>query len=360
MKQKYVSIKKLIDAEYQYNILLGQRSNGKSYAVKQHVLTNFWQTGKRFVYLRRYQMEVRASDVEAYFRDAPVEAITGGKYSLVTAYRGGLYLSTLDENGKIQRGKQCGYILYLSNETHFKSQNFNDVSDLIYEEFTSADGYLPREPERLESAISTVARKRQIKCWLVGNTVSRLNPFFNEWGLSRIPTQKQGTIDVYEHLTDQVDEETGEPVTIKIAVYFCEETANTSKMFFGTSAGMITKGTWQTRSYPHLPYKYNQCYKLYELLMKHQNFTFKIELLQNKEIKNELMAFIHPHNQDDYKGRILTEKPDPSPLVSKKLDDINKGDQLIRYCFSRNKVYFSDNLTGADWEACVADRGGLC
>lgn len=356
-KPKYVSIKKLIDADYQYNILLGQRSNGKSYAVKQHCLTHFWKTGKRFVYLRRYQMEVKASDVEAYFRDAPVEAITGGEYTIVSSYRGGIYLSNMDDNGKVIRGKQCGYIAYLSNEVHFKSQNFNDVDNIIYEEFITDQGYLYREPEKLESIISTIARKRQLKVWLIGNTISRLCPYFNEWGLSKgIPRQKQGTIEIYEHETDQIYEDTGEPVVIRIAVYFCEETANTSKMFFGSSAGMITKGVWQTRSYPHLPYHYRDCKKLYELLYKHLEFTFKIEAIRSPE--GEYMAFIHPHNEDDYKGRIVSDQPAADPRITKKLDPIRKGDKLIRWCFDMGKVFYSDNLTGADWEACV-DNGSF-
>ena len=357
MKQKYVSIKKLQDMQdVSYFVLLGQRSNGKSYSVKQHCIKHFWKTGKRFVYLRRYQMEVRASDAEAYFRDAPVEAITDGKYTCVSIYRGGIYLSNINEDGKVERGKQCGYVAYLSNESHFKSQNFNDVSEIIFEEITTTDGYLYREPERLESIISTIARKRRVRVWMIGNTISRLCPYFSEWGLSNIPRQKQGTIDIYEHYTDQVDEETGDQIIVKIAVYFCEETANTSKMFFGTSAGMITKGTWQTRSYPHLPYHYKDCSKLYEILVKHLDFSFKLELLKKD---NELMTFVHPHNEKDYKGRIVSDQPDPSVLVSKKLDAINRGDQLLQYCFKRNKVYFSDNLTGADWEAVIADLGGI-
>ena len=58
MKPKYVSIKNLVARDdLQYIMLLGQRSNGKSYAVKQHCLTHFWQTGKRFVYVRRWQID---------------------------------------------------------------------------------------------------------------------------------------------------------------------------------------------------------------------------------------------------------------------------------------------------------------
>ena len=38
MKQKYYSIDKIKKLDCEYNILLGERSNGKSYAVKQNAL----------------------------------------------------------------------------------------------------------------------------------------------------------------------------------------------------------------------------------------------------------------------------------------------------------------------------------
>lgn len=356
MKQKYVSIKNMLKKPWEFGILLGERSNGKSYAVKEHVLKNFRDTGGRFIYLRRYQIETKPAYIDGYFRDAPVSQIFDD-WESVTAYRGGIYLTKYDEEtGKDIRGDLIGYSGYLSNETHYKSQNYNDVTDIIFEEFVTADGYLFREVEKLLSFVSTVARRRRIRVWMVGNTISRLCPYFSEFGLHNIPKQEQGTIEFYEHETDQVDDD-GSPVKVRIAVYFCENSGKNSKMFFGTSSDMITKGTWQTRAYPHLPYRYRECNSLYAIQYKYKEFLFKFELLRTPQ--REHIIFIHPHNNLDETLRTITDGVDARPYFTKEFRVINKGDKVLSQLWKDGKVYYSDNMTGSDIESIIADKGGL-
>ena len=355
MKPKYVSIKNMLKIPWHFGILLGQRSNGKSYAVKEHCLWEAFNDPDKhkFVYLRRWQIDVKGSDVEGYFRDAPVSAITSNKYSCITVYRGGIYFSNIGEDGKIERGVQCGFVMYLSGETHYKSQSYLDVSSIIYEEFISNGGYLWREPEKLESLVSTIARDREIRVWMIGNTISRLCPFFSEWSLDRIPTQKQSTIDVYEKDTGLTNSD-GSPRTVRIAVYFCEQSV-TGKMFFGASAGMINKGTWQVREYPHLPCHYKDCKKLYSILYEYKDFCFKMELV---EYNNDRMVFLHPHKKEpDYAGRIISDTPAASKLVTDHLIPVLKGDILLIDAYNKGKIFYSDNLTGSDFEAILKSKG---
>ena len=281
-KQKYVDLSKFEKAGYPYSMVLGARSNGKSFWVKRFCLSSaFRDPTHKFVYLRRYQIESRAADVEGYFRDAPVSEITNGMYTKIMVYRGVIYFGSIDpETGKNIKGQEAGYSAYLSNEQHFKSQNFNDVQEIIFEEFIAENnGYLFREHEKLQSFISTVARKRKIRVWMIGNTISRVCPYFSEYQLQGILTQKQGTIDVYEHHTDQINED-GSPVIVRIGVYLTEQPDNTSKMFFGAFSKMTTGGKWQTREYPHLPYHYRDCKKAYNVILKHDNFLFNIEIIK--------------------------------------------------------------------------------
>lgn len=356
MKQKYVSIKPLLKLPWEYAILLGERSNGKSFSVKEHVLKNFRDTGGRFIYLRRYQIETKPAYVEGYFRDAPVSQIFDN-YETITAYRGGIYLSHYnEETGKDERGDLIGYSGYLSNESHYKSQNYNDVTDIVFEEFVTNEGYLYREVEKLLSFVSTCARRRRIRVWMIGNTISRLCPYFSEFGLKNIPKQKQGTIETYEHETDQIDEN-GDPITVRIAVYFCENSGRNSKMFFGTASDMITKGTWQTRAYPHLPFRYRECKSLYQMQYKYKEFIFKFELLRTPQ--KDFVIFVHPHNQIEDDLRTVTDGIDSRPYFTKDFRVVNKGDKAIKQLWQDGKVYYSDNLTGADLESIIADKGGL-
>ena len=353
-KQKYVDLTPLAKGEYPYSMVLGARSNGKSFWCKRFVLEKaFRSDSHKFIYLRRYQIEARAADVEGYFRDAPIMEITKGQYSKITIYRGTIYFANVDpETGKDIRGDIAGYVAYLSNEQHFKSQNFNDVQEILFEEFITDGGYLFREPERLQSLISTVARKRKIRVWLIGNTINRVCPYFTEYQLNGILKQKQGTIDVYEHHTDQVNED-GSPVIVRIGVYLTEQPENNSKMFFGAFSKMTTGGKWQTREYPHMDYHYRECKKIYNILLRHDTFLFNMEIL--KTPKREYIVFVHPHTGKTEGQRIIDSKPDPSPLVTQGLNPQRKGDKLMLYLINTNTVFFSDNLTGADYENVIKE-----
>ena len=88
MKQKYYSIDNLISKKAIYNILLGERSNGKSYATKKLCLWEAYhekdfKTGKQkkryqFGYLRRWREEIKSRDVELYFADMPIDEFSDG------------------------------------------------------------------------------------------------------------------------------------------------------------------------------------------------------------------------------------------------------------------------------------------
>ena len=102
MKQKYYSIDNLISKKAIYNILLGERSNGKSYATKKLCLWEAYhekdfKTGKpkkryQFGYLRRWREEIKSRDIELYFADMPIEEITDGQFNGVYSYRNDIFL----------------------------------------------------------------------------------------------------------------------------------------------------------------------------------------------------------------------------------------------------------------------------
>ena len=87
----------------------------------------------------------------------------------------------------------------------------------------------------------------------MGNTISRVCPYINEWGLHHIiSNQKQGTIEVKE-IPDINDENN----SIKIAIEYCKPTGITSGTI-GTNANMINTGAWETHPQPHLPKSYKE------------------------------------------------------------------------------------------------------
>ena len=88
-----------------FNLIYGERSNGKSYQLKHKKgVEKYLKTGRRFILLRRYREEITSEKIEQYFQDVDILKLTDGKYNCITLYRKCLYLSHYDnETGKIKR-----------------------------------------------------------------------------------------------------------------------------------------------------------------------------------------------------------------------------------------------------------------
>ena len=136
-KQKFYRLENLNDTiDADYRILLGERSNGKSYAVKERAIRNAWNDEKnnsKFMVLRRWGMELKASSIEQYFVDAPITAITNNECNTVKCTGGKIFLAYYDnETRKTTCVKHVGYYRDLCGEQHFVSQNFDDVIMIIF------------------------------------------------------------------------------------------------------------------------------------------------------------------------------------------------------------------------------------
>lgn len=339
-KRKYYDLKPLLDTGTNWAILYGMRSNGKSYQVKRHIILEALQ-GRNFVYLRRWSEDIKAKDVAAYFDDMPFLELTGGKYIGILAYQGYFYFYNIGEDDRPKRegpaiGRYCALNLY----ERYKSQVFKDVENVVYEEFITDRIYLNDEPKLLMQLVSTIARDRNIRVFMIGNTISRINPYMDAWGLKGMMQQKPGTIDLY-HLR-------GENGVVDIAVENCEVVETKSKMFFGTAAKQITSGEWDVDEVPKLLKPYEFYTKLYELIVCASEFKYNMQLLMD-DSNGGLFVYVYPNTSDKISGRIITPEFSTDPLITNMLMRRIKAECLISDCIGKGKLCYSDNLTGTDF-----------
>ena len=375
MKQNYYNITNILEKKAQYNMLLGERSNGKSYQVKLVALWeaynecdyySFAKFGKmvkkdryEFAYLRRWREEIKNKDIENYFGDMDIKNITKNEYTGVEVYQGEIYFKKFDSVlGKEIRGKHIGKAFCLTGETHYKSLAFPKIGNVIFEEFITKSGYLPHEVDNLTSIISTIARRDFIRVFLIGNTISRLCPYFDEWELIHVKKQEQGTIDIYRHKTSQFLDN-GNQLVVSIAVEYCANSGNNSKMFFGNNTKMVTSGVWESEEFPHLERSLNS-YKIhYQLIYEYSSFKFVICLLTDPEKPKEPFLYIYPCTKEkkDIKRRI-TDKFTTDRYTTMKLTTVLKYDTLIMELINQKKIVYSDNLTGTEFNQIKKEKGG--
>lgn len=353
----YYDITNALKTMARYIILLGQRSNGKSYQVKDTILGDAYSPKKvkellkrasveecKFIYLRRWKEDIKTKYVEEYFGDMNIKKITEGKYDCIIAYNGFLYYGVTDKDGDRRKEKEIGRYCALNEYERYKSQTFVNYEYIVYEEFITDSVYLNDEPRLLQQFVSTVARHRPITVFLVGNTLSRVCPYFNEWCLEGILRQKLGTIEIYHHHLEDGS-------VVDIAVEYCANASGVKNtMFFGTTAKQIVSGEWDTKDVPKLPKDKENYEKVYEVLVKYQKFNFLMELLIEKR-DGGVILFIHPHTTKRKVLRVLTNEFSDNRFTSTMLDTSKKPEWLISECFRLGKVCYSDNLTGADFKA---------
>ena len=143
---EYYSLERILKCRATFNILLGQRANGKSYQVKQECVKEAFLGMGDLIYLRRWSLETKNDDVTDYFADCPVKDITGGQYDCITVYRSRIYLAN-NNDGEIKRGKCIGRTAALTAAPHLKSViERGKYRNILYEEFCTDGGYLPNEP----------------------------------------------------------------------------------------------------------------------------------------------------------------------------------------------------------------------
>ena len=353
-KKKYYNISNVLKTDAEYMILLGMRSNGKSYQVKLTVLKDAYENGNTFVYLRRYREDIKQALVESYFDDIPVESVTNGVYTNVIAWQGFLYFANVSENGKVEKGAKIGRYCALSEAVRYKSTTFVDCKWVIYEEFITDEIYLSDEPTKLQQFVSTVARGNKITVLLIGNTMSRVCPYFSEWSLKGTLKQKPGTIEVYNmHYTKP----NGIVETVRIAVEHCEVVDTGASMFFGNASKQIVTGEWDVKDAPKLPRPFKEYEKLFEMQIKYNDFLFALNMLCDE--KGKTYIYIYPAKELKEKERIISADFMDNENVTTGFNPRSRTESRVIELFKQGKVCFSDNLTGEEFYQIRKNKGGF-
>ena len=362
------------------NWILGERSNGKSYQVKHKKGINPWLFGgvnyhasykdktkvfeeiiksqtRRFILMRRLKEEIKTSIIIQYFKDIDVIALTDGKYNYIDVYRQKVYLSNYNfETNKTVHGEMIGYIVALNTEQNYAGSSYLDVTDIIFEEIISRSVYLAQEPSKLMNFFCTVDRKRgTTRLWLCGNTISRVCPYFNEWGLDEMLREtKQGEIRSKWIKTGEVDDE-GKEVEVLLALEYCKSTGSSS-FVIGNHKEMLNTGSWQTDPQPHLPKSLNCYKKIFKIGFQYKSFKFLCEYLLDRETKDTCW-FIYPYNRKfNNKTLIFSDIIKTSKYWQRDIyNPLIKNDSIKRLLqtFKESNIFYATDLCGTDFKQVI-------
>lgn len=348
-KSKFYSLTKILNKKADYNIIFGERSNGKTYAALLYGLKRFVATGEQFAYIRRWREDLRGKRAENLFSNhvanGAIEEITNGECNAIFYLSGKWYLAKYDAEKKKyypQNTPFC-YGFCLSEQEHEKSSSYPNVTTIIFDEFLTRRYYLPDEFMLFMNLLSTIIRQRDnVKVFMLGNTINKYCPYFSEMGLKQVTNMEQGTIDIYKF---------GQGGAV-VAVEYCstivkQKASNKYFCFDNQNLQMITGGKWELAAYPHLPTKYTPKDVLFVYYI-----VFNEVILQGNIIQkgSENFTYIHMKTtpiKDDDNALIYSLEMNGKPNYKRKLLSTATyiEAQVTKY-FATDKVFYQNNEVG--------------
>lgn len=347
-KSIYWNILPILGKKADFNLVIGQRGNGKTYGVLKRFLENYKKTKKRFCYIRRWKDDIVASYMEQLFSpfDNVIEELFGSGFSI--AYKNKKFYLVNPDGIKVD----CiGYVLCLSESHHTKSVSFVNVSEILLDEFIRMAGEqeLKDELTRFDNVLSTIIRggNKNVIVWLLANTVSKYSPYFLRFGID-INKVDQGSI-----ITRSIKLENGEVLTI--ALEYCEFNEEASKNIskYSTNA-MIRSGKWdipETDEIPTVPGSVISEKLLFTIYSEEVNVTIGCFLRKEKwaeMVLNEMRLYVPKYHVREFLVLRTVERRSSyfhlSAEKSLKYTDYNDLGTMLRDIKDSTDIDFEDEL----------------
>ena len=350
-KNKFYSLTNIDKKNAHYNVIFGERSNGKTYACLQRSIENWFRNGKETAIIRRWQDDFnskRGATMYAALNDV-VKKESNDLFDHVDYYGGRFYMAAYKveasgERKSIRDDKPFAYAFALSAMEHDKSTSYPNITLCIFDEFITRDMYFNDEFVVFMNVLSTIIRGRKdVKIYMLGNTVNKFCPYFAEMGLSNVKNMKPGTIDVYRYGESELVvavERTG-------TAQHHQKESNVYFAFNNPKLQMITHGSWEIDIYPHLPGHFRNMDILQSYFIIWQDETLQCDIViddtgyytyihrKTTPIKDEDRDIIYTIDFDKRYNHYRNLKK-PRDRISKKIAEFYKS----------YKVFFQDNEVG--------------
>ncbi len=359
--KEFYDIEPIDGTDAVYRMIIGQRSNGKTYSVCRHILEDYLTKGRRSAYIRRYEEDIQPKNI-AHLFDPHIDLIktlTNEEYNGIFYRAKEFHLCYYNDEGKIEYKDQEAFCVTLDLNTaeHTKGQDRGEVHIILFDEFMTRRGYLGNEFVLFCNALSSLIRNREdCTIYMLANTVNRYCPYFKEMGLKDVESMPQGEIYLYHYGNSD----------LSVAVEYCDPvkaTQTVASKFFAfdnPQLEMIKTGAWELQMYPRCPYK------LYETDIKYHFYIEFGEAMLRGEIvkrKKDLFIFVHLQTKDVEiadKDVLYTEEFSTSTLHCKFLkDQPTQLHKLIAQLILKKNVCFATNEVGELFRNWLIETQGI-
>lgn len=333
-----------------YNIIVGERSNGKTYSVLSEILTNYIKNDEKGAYVRRYREDCRGLAAQQLFAgivdNKLITKLTNHEYNNVTYYRKAWYLSHVEDDAK-KCYKDKSPFCYSFALTESKGANYPGITTFHFDEFIDrVKPELTGEFAIFANLISTLARdKAKMRIYMTANTVNYSSLYFREMGISNIRKMRPGQIDLYRYGNSDLR------CAVEYTAHKADKDSDVYFAFNNPHLQMITgKGDtlWELGLYPHLTgYKWTKDKVILSAYMIYEGDIVQLDIVN---IDNVSFMYAHPKTTDIKNPDAdlildLDDKPGFNIIHSLVKSNLRIAKRLLWF-FNNQKVFYSDNSVG--------------
>lgn len=377
-KKQYWTADAILGAKADINMVLGEKGNGKSYDIKYRFIKRAYETGEKFAYFRRYKDDIKDLDILEWLADMVVDnkgnqrikEITHGEWNKVKVYRGEIYLARDELVTKVKRttkeeveelvtvkGPMIGKAFFVSKQgyQHTASHAYVGYTMGIYEEFITTAIQEDDEPDTFMKMISTIFRDNKYTVFLLGNRISRHNPYFRSWQLTGALKQKPGTIETYKET--RYDEKLEKEIETVLAIEQCPAAGSTARIFGGIKKSILGTSYDVKSSVPLFREDFSNFNVVYEILFLYEE-RYLMRAMISKET-SEAFLLVSAYKGSRNIKRIIQQEFSYDPFVTRGLKMEIPAERKIFELMKDGKVCYLDELTGTEFPEVYKKIGGI-
>ena len=182
MPSSYYDFGPIISRNAVYNFVVGARGVGKTYGAKRKAIRDFLNKGDQFVYLRRYNTELKS------VKNTFIADIAHEFPEQVWKVQGDELQTRSHDSDQASDWQTMCYFVALSKGQQKKSVAYPRVKTIIFDEFIIDRGvihYITNEVKVFNDFYSTVDRyKDKTRVYFLANSVSIMNPYFIDFDIA--------------------------------------------------------------------------------------------------------------------------------------------------------------------------------
>lgn len=171
---KYYDRRKIKSYNKFFMMIISSKGVGKTYQMKEEVLTNYIKRGEKFLYIRRYGTHIKEVQRKGFWKDIQ-ESFPDRKLTM----KGDKFY--MDD-------EVIGYNTSVSKAGSTSGVSWHDVTTILFDEFiskgTADDRYIPNECFDFFLIMDNVIRTRtNVNVYLLANNHTIVNPYFDYLGI---------------------------------------------------------------------------------------------------------------------------------------------------------------------------------